>query len=119
MNSVLQRKPVSKAWSWGFADSMQGNSNEAGAILFVDSDLIDYLDGYKSAQCYARMYSGTLTHLALPAAVANSFDDNAPHRKYVEGRAMDADLAELREGGMQPIVRMTDELLEEIENALF
>lgn len=129
---------------WGFADALAGKSEFEGYNLFAGKSLVAYIDGHHAGQAYARRYADKLPHLTAPAlempalrmplAVAEwqqtrvrsevrrlsgGSEQPKAHRKYQEGRDMDQTLFNLRNEVEQPIVQMTDELLEEIENALF
>lgn len=113
---------------WGFADALAGKSEFEGYDLFAGLSLQAYIDGHHTGQAYARKYAGTLPHLTPPPVVrvrsevrrlSGGSEQPKAHRKYQEGRDMDQDLFNLRNDVEQPIVRMTDELLEEIENSLF
>lgn len=116
------------AREFGFADALAGKSEFEGYDLFAGKSLDAYIDGHHTGQCYARQYADKLPHLTPPPVVrvrsevrrlSGGSEHPKAHRRHQEGRDMDQDLFNLRNEVEQPIVQMTDELLEEIENSLF
>jgi hypothetical protein len=82
-------------WSDGYEAGRRGDK-------YDPSRRAEFKEGYSA---------GHITRRNL----AVTFDDNAPHRKYQEGRDMDETLADLRSGKVPLIVRLTDTQLAEIE----
>lgn len=106
--SILAQQPViSKAWDWGFDDAMAGKSEFDGYDYFAGAQLQEYFEGHRTAEVHKK----TLKRLAGGSPVNQA-------KVKSEADLMDADLEAIRSGAM-PIVQMTDELLEEIENSLF
>lgn len=128
---------------WGFADGIAGVSEFEGYNVFAGKSLTAYIDGHHAGQAYARKYSATLPHLTAPALempalrmplavqewqqgrarvdvrrLSGGSEQPKAHRKYQEGRDMDQELFELR-NGKEPILRYTDEMMEEIEAERF
>lgn len=90
-------------------------SNQQFALILTN--IAATLTERRTAECVrltlARLQvANALTMLEQPRSI---FDDGAPHRKFAEGRDMDADLEALQDNKVSLIVRLTDTQLDEIE----
>jgi hypothetical protein len=108
--SVAQTGTFSKAWEIGYEDARNGGSIYDGYSYFIGPNLTEYREGFSAGRIISEK-------LGQPKRLAGGAPVNQPKAKS-EADLMDDTLEAIRSGEM-PIVQMTDELLDEIENALF
>jgi hypothetical protein len=108
---------LSPALDWGKQDGLEGKSIFTGYDYFAGASLQEYFEGHKAGVELAQRLQGVV--LGEVKRLSGGSEQPKLHRKYQEGRNMDQDLFDLRNGVTEPVVRYTDEMMAEIENERF
>lgn len=112
MNSVSSNPFCHKAYVWGIQDGNEGVERRAWEY---------FLPGGAAEDAYMLGYLIGMGRRQMPGVkrIGGGSEQPKAHRKHQEGRDLDQDLFDLRNGATQPIIRYTDEMMRQIEDERF
>lgn len=131
LTSETQADFLNSAYRFGKEDGLEDIGRRGSAYFIIGGEAYQaYDEGHADGLTQRRQLTG---NLPMPQAVgqwlmarqrvdvrrlSGGSEQPKAHRRYQEGRDMDQELFEIR-NGKEPILRYTDEMMEEIEAERF